>query len=279
MPDIEVIGEVEEVIEDIAAINIGTMALGTLVKAIVAFIICFVAIRIITYLLHRAFFKTKNLASTVSGFLESAIRILLWVLTCIILADILGVPTASLVALVSIVGLALSLSVQNIVANLFSGITLLITKPFEVGCYVDIAGKTGTVKSVRLFYTELTTLDNERVSIPNSDVTAVAVVNFSGEPIRRVDQSFCASYNAPTESVKAAILEAAKGDDRILRDPAPFCSIRAYRDSSIEYVSWIWCASKDYWDVQFRMNELVRESFARHGVEMTYNHLNVHLDK
>ena len=271
--------QIEEYIEDIAAINIGSIALGTLVSAIVTFLICFVVIHVITTLIHRAFFRTKQVGSTLAGFMESAIKIVLWVLAAIIIADVLGIPTTSLVALVSVAGLAMSLSIQNIIANLFSGITLLITKPFEAGSYVDIYGKTGTVKKVGLFYTVLLTLDNVRVSIPNGDVTSAAVINYSGEPYRRLDQSFCVSYEAPTELVKTAILEAARGDERIRQDPAPFVSIMEYKDSSIEFVSWVWCDPADYWDVKFGMNERVRESLAKYGVEITYNHLNVHLDR
>ena len=274
----EVEEQIEEYIEDIAAINVGSIALGTLVSGIFAFCACFVVIHIITTLIHRAFFRAKEVGSTLAGFMESAIKIVLWVLAAIIIADVLGVPTTSLVALISVVGLAMSLSIQSIIANLFSGIMLLITKPFEAGSYVDIYGKTGTVKKVGLFYTVLVTLDNVRVSIPNGDVASAAVINYSGEPYRRLDQSFCVSYDAPTELVKTAILEAARSDERIRQDPAPFASIMEYKDSSIEYVSWVWCDPKDYWAVKFAMNERVRECLAKYGVEITYNHLNVHLD-
>lgn len=269
----------QEYIEKFSAIRIGSLALGALLSAVLTFVLCLVVIRVMLALIHRALSRTKKLGSALGGFLESAVKIALWVLTVIIVADILGIPTASLVALVSVAGLALSLSVQNIMANLFSGITLLVTKPFEVGNFVDISGKSGTVKSVGLFYTVLDTPDNTRVSIPNGDVTSAALTNYSAEPIRRVEQSFCVSYDAATETVRAAILDAARSDERILAEPAPFVAIREYKDSSIEFISRVWCSNADYWDVFFGMNERVRESLAEHKVEITYNHLNVHLDK
>ena len=274
----DIMEEVEEYVEEIASIKIGTVALGKLITAVAIFIFCFVLIHVITAIIHKAFSHEKNMGRTMHGFFESVIRIVLWVIAAIIIADVLGIPTTSLVAVVSVIGLALSLSIQNIMSNLFSGITLLITKPFGAGDYVDISGKMGKIKSVGLFYTVLVTLNNERVSIPNGDVTAAAVINYSGEPVRRLDQSFCASYDSPTEAVKAAILEAARGDERILKTPEPFVSIREYKDSCIEYASRVWCDPKDYWDVMFGMNERVRECFAKHGVVMTYNHINVHLD-
>ena len=182
-----------------------------------------------------------------------------------------------MVALISIAGLALSLSVQNILANLFSGLTLLITKPFKAGDYVEVAGKAGLVKTVGLFYTQLNTLDNVTVSIPNSDITGSSVNNYSAEPLRRVDLTFNTSYETGTEEVKQAILAAVEKDERILKDPAPFVRLLAFKESTVEYVTRVWCKGADYWDVYFNLNENVRESFAEKGVKLSYPRVNVHM--
>ena len=129
-------------------------------------------------------------------------------------------------------------------------------------------------------YTVMDTVDNTVISIPNGDVTSASVINYSKEPVRRVDMRFEASYDAPTADVKAAIMDAIRADERIHTDPAPFIAISEYKSSSIEYLVRIWCKNSDYWDVHFGMNERVRECFAAHGVEMSYEHMNVHiLDK
>ena len=104
-------------------------------------------------------------------------------------------------------------------------------KPFASGDFVEAAGKTGIVKAVGLFYTQLDTLDNVAVSIPNGDVTASSIHNYSREPLRRVDRTFTASYECPTEEVKAAILSAVAKDERILSDPAPFVRLLEYKGS------------------------------------------------
>lgn len=257
--------------------TLGANALAKVLSALVALIVCIIAIRLITKLANKLLGKSKKLDGTIKGFITSAIKILLWILTAIIVADALGIPTTSLVALVSVAGLALSLSVQNIMSNLFSGITLLVSKPFVAGNFVDIGGKTGTIKTVGLFYTVMDTLDNTVVSIPNADVTAASLINYSAEPLRRVDMNFCTSYDAATEDVRKAIFEAIGRDERILADPAPFVALNKYNDSSIDYVVRVWCNNADYWDVHFALNENVRESFADNGIMMTYNHLNVHV--
>lgn len=275
----EIQNQIETEIKTIANTKVGPVTLETLLSAAIALVISFVIIHVLTALVHRAFAKVSKQSSALGGFMESAVKVILWILAILIIAEILGIPTSSLLAGVGVVGLALSLSIQNIISHLFSGITLLITRPFKAGDYIDVSGKTGIVDRVGLFYTTLTTLDNVRINIPNGDVTSAALTNFSGHPIRRVEQYFTTSYDTPTEAVKAAILEAARGDARILTDPAPFVSIKEYKESSIEYSSRVWCKGKDYWDVYFGMNERVRETFAKHGVTMTYNHLNVHLDR
>ncbi len=258
-------------------IRLGSMALSTLISAVLTFITCFIVMQIILKTLERILGRANKIDGTLKGFIHSAVKIILWILTGIIVAGALGIPTTSLVALISIAGLALSLSVQNILSNLFSGLTLLVSKPFKSGDYVEVGGRNGIIKSVGLFYTQLNTLDNVSINIPNSDVTGTTVMNYSREPLRRVDRVFSAAYESSTEDVKAAIYEAISRDEKILRDPAPFVRLSEYKDSCIEYTVRVWCKCADYWDVFFNLNENVRDCFAAKGVEMTYNHMNVHI--
>ena len=263
--------------ETISAFKIGEISVSSLLSAILTLVICFIIIKIVTAGINKALGKSKKLDATLRGFVTSAIKAVLWVIALIIVANALGINTSSLVALVSVVGLALSLSVQNILSNLFSGLTLLITKPFAAGDFVEVGGKTGLVKTVGLFYTQLDTLDNVAVSIPNSDVTAAAVNNYSREELRRVDRTFTTSYECTTDEVKDAIADAISKDERILQDPAPFVRLIDYKGSTVEYVVRVWCKSADYWTVYFNLNENVRESFAKHGVKFSYEHVNVHI--
>ena len=257
--------------------NLGISGASVVLSAIVVFLVCLIAIKLIMKAVEKLLSRSKKMDAVLQGFLKTILRVALWALAIVIIAGTLGIPTASLVAVISIAGLALSLSVQNILANLFSGITLLITKPFGAGDLIDVGAHTGLVKTVGLFYTVLDTLDNRVVSIPNSDVTGASVVNYSRNPLRRVDMTFNASSDDSTEAVRASILEAAQADEKILADPAPFIVIGQYKESSVEYIVRLWCNNADYWDVYFGMNERVRERFAANGVHMTYNHVNVHM--
>lgn len=269
--------DVNAISKELSKISIGSLALDKLLSGVFALVVCLLCIWLLMKLTDKALANSKRLDGALRGFIRSVVKAAMWIITGIIVADSLGIPTTSLVALVSVAGLALSLSIQNIMSNLFSGITLLMAKPFVAGDFVDIGGKAGTIKIVGMFYTVMDTGDNSVISIPNGDVTSSSVINYSKEPMRRVDIRFEASYDAPTAEVKAAIMDAIAADERISAEPAPFIALSAYKSSSIEYLVRIWCQNSDYWSVHYGMNERVRECFAAHGVEMSYEHMNVHI--
>lgn len=255
----------------------GNLALDTIVSGILTFLVCYIVIRVVRAILAKTLGKAQKLDMPVRSLIYKAVTVLLWAITVIIVAGAFGINAASLVAILSVAGLALSLSVQNLLTNFFSGIMLLINKPFSEGDFVELGDKVGTVKNIGFFSTVVCTPDNVDIIIPNGDLTAAAVRNYTREPERRVDLTFSASYDAPTEKVKDAILQAAEKDARILPFPVPFVRLLAYEGSSIKYVARVWCKNADYWDVYFDLNENVRETFAANGIEMTYEHVNVHM--
>ena len=264
------------VIKDFFA-GLGLAGLSTVLSAVVVFLICLIVIKILTHVMDKLFSRSKHLDETVKRFLEAAIKIALWVLAIVIIAGALGIPTASLVAVISIAGLALSLSVQTILSNLFAGVTLLLTRPMNVGDFVDAAGVTGTVERISMFYTTIVTPNKQVVTIPNSDVASSTVTNYNREDNRRVQFVMGADYEDKTEDVFAALLEAAQRAELVLSDPAPSVFISAYKDSYIEYTLNTYCENNDYWAVIADVNRLIREEYDHHGVHMTYNHLNVHM--
>lgn len=247
-------------------------------KPLIILIVCKFIISALLNISGKLMGKTK-LDVGIQGFAKSAIRIALWVLTLIFVADSLGVNTASLVALLSVASLALSMSVQGLFTNVFSGISILMTKPFVVGDYVEVAGVAGTVKAISLMRTTLTTPDNKTELVPNGDIAAQNIINYSTAPIRRVDMKFCASYDATTEQVKAAIMEVIDADERIIKEEGkePFVRLSAYNSNDIEYTVRVWANNADYWGVYFDTMEAVRESFAKNGVEFSYPHTVVHI--
>lgn len=127
-------------------------------------------------------------------------------------------------------------------------------------------------------YTKLVTPDQKLISIPNSAVIAAQIVNYSASETRRVDVNVSASYKTPIQNVIDALVQAGTVDN-VLTDPAPFAAVTAYGESAIEYTLRVWVRNADYWDVYFAVTEKIKRVFDEQGIEMTYPHLNVHIDK
>ena len=164
------------------------------------------------------------------------------------------------------------------VSNVIGGFTILYTRPFHTGDYVEIAGQGGTVQEINMTYTMLTTYDYKQIAIPNSAVVAAQIINYSSSPTRRVGIDVQASYDCPTQQVIDALVLAGSVDS-VLLDPAPMAVITAYGDSAICYSLRVWVKSDDYWDVYYQVTKRIMDVFDEQGIEMTYPHLNVHLDK
>ncbi|MGM9575667.1 MAG: mechanosensitive ion channel family protein [Oscillospiraceae bacterium] len=263
----------------LADIKLGDISLSSILSAVLIYVVCYAAIRLLCRAFEKLLDRSKHIDASLKTFFSGAIKAALWVIAIIIIAGSLGIPVTSLVAVLSVAGVALSLALQGLLSNLFSGITILATRPFNVGDYVQVGGEGGTVKSIGLFYTVLDTPDNRVIYAPNGDITSGKIVNYSAEPVRRVIIPVTASYDSATEDVRRAVLAAAAKDERILTEPAPMAAISGFGSSSVEYTVRVWCKSDDYWDVLFALNENIRDSFAEYGVEMSYDHLNVHIEK
>ena len=245
--------------------------------AVIVLVIGILAIVVINRLLSVALQKSK-LEKAAHSLIKSVVKVALFVLLGLIVCSKLGLDVTSVVALASVLTLAVSLALQNALSNLIGGFTLLYTKPFHSGDFVEIAGQSGTVQEIGLTYTKLATADNKIVSIPNSAVVATQIVNYTVSGTRRVQVIVSASYDAPVENVLEALREAADVPTA-LQDPASSAAVLNYKDSAIEYTLFVWCKTGDYWTTQFAVNKQVKAVFDEKGITMTYPHLNVHLDK
>ncbi len=260
-----------------AEYKIGPFTLGRICSGILALAVCLVAYRLILKITDRVAGKfqiDKNLRRVI----RTVVQVALLFLTVLITADCIGVPITSLVAVLSVVGVALSLAVQDSLTKLIGGMVVLITKPFSTGDMVEVDGVCGTIKRIGLVYTCVCTLDNRLVYLPNNDIANDKIVNFSALPIRRVDVDVCVSYECDTQLVKDALEQAVKLQPGTLDDPEPFFGISAYLDSSVRYTVRVWAKSADYYDIYYGLLETIRISFKNNGVEMTYPQVNVHLD-
>lgn len=257
--------------------SLGATALGRLLPFVLILVVGLIVIRIITAIINKALEKSK-LEKAAHSLIKSLVKAVLYILLALIAASSLGIDVTGIVALASVVTLAISLALQNSLTNLIGGFTLLYTHPFTSGDYVEVAGQAGTVKEIGMAYTKLITPDNKLVQIPNGTVVANDITNYSCTGTRRVDVSISASYDVPVNKVLAA-LEKAGNVDGILADPAIFTNVTEYGDHAISYVVRVWCPTDLYWDVHKAITLKIKDVFDAENIEMTYPHLNVHLDK
>lgn len=265
-------------VEEILNLSLGAFTLGKLISAVITFLVCMIVIRIVMRFVSGISEKIpadKRLSRLFNG----AVKAVLYFLAIVITTDTLGIPVTSLLAVFSVAGLAVSLALQGLLGNIASGIVLLLTKAFVVGDYIEVGGVSGTAQEIGLIYTRIYTVDNKVISVPNSDISAARIINYSAEQKRRIDLTFSASYEASTASVKEAILETIDSIPTLLRDEEPFVHISAYGESNIDYSVRVWAKTADYWNAYYELMEGVRESFNRHGIEMSYNQLNVHVEQ
>ncbi len=257
-------------------LNMGGALASRLVGAALTAVLGCLAIRLVNGLVNRALEKSK-LERAAHSLIKSLIRVVMIAVLVLIVASALGIDVTGLVALASVATLAVSLALQNALTNVIGGFTLLYTKPFHSGDFVEVAGQSGTVKEIGMAYTRLVTADNKLVSIPNSTVVANQIVNYTSQGLRRVDVAVSASYDTPIPKVLEALKKAAELE-WTLADPAPEAVVTNYGDSAIGYSLRFWVQCDHYWDAYFAANQRVAETFAENGVEMTYPHLKVHIE-
>ncbi len=256
--------------------RIQNLSLGSIIKIILLALVLLVVIRLLNNLFDTFIVKSK-IDKNLHGFLRATVKIVLYFVAVMILAGSLNIDVTSLIALLSVAGLALSLAIQGTLSNLASGIVILTTKPLHAGDYVAVGTEEGAVEEIGMTYTRLATWDRRIIFIPNSTVTTSNVTNYTVEGKRRVDLTVSASYESDVEAVKAALVHAVSTVPELLPDEPVFARVSGYQESAVEYAVRLWCRSEDYWDAYYNLLEAVKKSFDMNGIQMTYPHMNVHM--
>ena len=266
-----------ENISQIISRSIGSYSIASILSALLTFLICLVVVRLVMKLFSRLLSRASRLNERLQKVILTSVKTLLYLLTIIVTAEALGINTASLTAVMSVLTLGVTLAAEDILGNVAGGLVILFSHPFSLGDEIEVGGTTGTVREISLTHTKVETPDGQIVLQPNREMSSSKIVNFTLLGRRRIVYKVTASYDAPTEDVKSACMEAVSAFPAVLTDPAPTVYLSNYGASSIEYTIRCWTATEDYWTTYFKMYEVLRDTFARHGVEMTYNHLNVHM--
>ena len=214
---------------------------------------------------------------TLKGFLDNLTRWLLYILVVLTAVGVMGIPLTSFVTILASAGVAVSLALQGALGNFVGGLLMLILKPFKAGDYVKVGDAEGTVQTVGVFYTELTTPDNRHVSLPNSSLTNTAIVNYTREGTRRLDVTYGVSYGADMDQVFQVLMDVVHRGQGVLGDPAPAVHLTECADSSLKFTVRLWCKTADYWDLYFYLMEEGKRALDRAGIEIPYPQVDVHI--
>lgn len=223
--------------------------------------------------------RAKGVDPSIHSFINTVVTLLLKLVFVLSALSTIGFDINSFVTALGAAGITAGLGLQSSISQLASGIQILANHPFKSGDYIDVGTVSGKVQEIKMMYTVLVTVDNKRVIIPNSYITTNNIINYNAEDRRRLDLIFSISYDADISKARTVILDVIRKNDKIFTTPEPLIAVKEHAASSVNMTCYIWCASDDYWDIYYYMQENVKNSFDINGIEIPYGQLDVHITK
>ncbi|EPC00961.1 hypothetical protein L861_15500 [Litchfieldella anticariensis FP35 = DSM 16096] len=254
----------------------GTSLALNLIAAIAIFIIG----RWVAKLLHGVALKgmqRSNLEPLLVKFLGNILYALLLIFVVLAAISRIGIQTASLIAVIGAAGLAVGFALQGSLANFAAGVMVIIFRPYKIGDYVEAGGVAGMIEDVQIFTTELKTADNRKIMVPNGQMMAGAITNYSAHDTRRVDLVVSVGYEDDIDTVRRVLEEVIAEDERVLESPAPNIRMNAMADSSIDWIVRPWVNAVDYWDVYWDLTEKIKRRFDQEGISIPFPQRDVHI--
>ncbi len=220
---------------------------------------------------------SRHADATLHSFLSNLVTVVLYFFLIMAIVGILGINTSSLVALLASAGLAVGMALSGTLQNFAGGVMIVLFKPFKVGDFIAAQGFEGRVSGIQIFNTTILTPDNKTVFLPNGALSTGPVTNFNKETDRRVDWLFSISYGDDFDKAKAVLQRLCDADQRILKTSKPVIELMKMSDSSVDITVRARVNPKDYWDVYFKMNELVYKTFPKEGLHFPFPQMDVHV--
>ncbi len=209
------------------------------------------------------------------GFIKSVLKFVFWLLLILVVLSSLGISITGFVVVISAASLAISLALESSLSNLVNGFLIISTQIFKEGDYVVIAGKEGTIKTIRMLYTVITTSDGKVITIPNSSVMNGEIINFTSTPTRRLDVNFEVSYSTDIEKAKKVIMDVVDSCEHVLADPAPVVTLTTLGTNSVTILARVWVENKNYGATNWYLTDHGFNELKRNGIDIPFNQLDV----
>ena len=277
--------EVPDIQESLTAIQkfiktASPVVLNALWHIALALVIFFVGRWLIEKFLSRVALldnKTK-IDPGVAKFVRSLVRVALWALLIYFIADFLGVPTASFVALLGSIGVTVGLALQGSLSNFAGGLILMFLHPFKTGDYIKTASDIeGTVVEIGLFFTTLRMADNKIITIPNGNLSAGNIINYNVLPVRRLSTTVGIAYEADTARAIELLTALIKSRKPLVNPEKALVYVKELGDSSVVLGLHYWVKTDDYWDGAWSINQAIKDVLDQNGIAIPFNQLDVHV--
>lgn len=249
----------------------------TLVKSITIVLLGYLLIKIFIKFLKYSLLKTGFKEKTLANFIISLVNFGLILILIIYSLTLVGVSPDSVVTIASVFSLGLSLALQDTISSFANGIIIIMSKPFVEGEYVEVNGISGTVTSISMFHTTLTSSSGQMITIPNSEATSSNVINYSRYPTRRIDMEIPVSYNSKIDDVKKVVLEVVNNQKGVLKSPKPMIRLNEYGDSNLNFILKLWVTCDIYWDTKYDLNEKILIALDEAGIEIDYQKYDINI--
>lgn len=257
----------------------GALVVG--LKIIAALVIYYLGrwvVRRVMKLMDKVYEK-KSVEKSLRSFLSGVVKVLLYVVIVLIIIQVLGINTTSLVAMIASAGLAIGMALSGTLQNFAGGVMILLLRPYRIGDYIDAQGEEGTVTKIGLFSTEIITVDNRIIYIPNSTISTSVIDNYSTSEMRRVDWTVSVEYGSDPAKVRQVLVDMLKSDSRVAADPAPVVFLVNLADSSVQFSARAWCKNGDFWGLKFDIQERIYVELPKNGINFPFPQLDVNLKK
>ena len=253
------------------------ITIGSIVIAFIIIIVGYFIAVIVSRYTRKTMLRAK-LSNILAEFTSRIVKVILIIFVFSVALGFLGVDVgAALIGISVVFGLVFGLAFQDTLGNLPAGFMIAITKPFKVGDFVDITGKTGSISSVGISITTLTTFDNKRVIIPNSKVWGEPIVNYTALKTRMIDIRIGISYSDDIGKAIKVAMTVLKNNTKVLKDPSPLIATDELADSSVNLVIRPWVKTDDYWPIKRELTQKLKETFDKEGISIPFPQRDVHL--
>lgn len=249
-----------------------------LLGAIIIVVVGFVLSNLVGKLVVKGM-RARGIDPSIHTFIKTIVVLLLKFAVILSALSTMNVDVNSFIAAIGAAGITAGLGLQASVSQFASGIQILINHPFKSGDYIDLGTVSGKVHEIKMMYTELITVDNKRVIVPNSHITGSNIINYNSESKRRIDLVFGISYDADIAKAKEVIAQTVRKNELILTEPEPIIAVSAQAASSVNISCLVWCHTDDYWNVFYYMQEAVKLAFDENKIAIPYDQLDVHISK